>query len=89
MVTLAPMDSVLCATKNTYRGRTAAAGGGRSSPPVVSMGSGVEVPSSQQAVTPQVSEPEESVLPQAQASSLPLQNLCPLHRLKTQREQNF
>ncbi|KAM5173147.1 AN1-type zinc finger protein 6 isoform 1-T3 [Mantella aurantiaca] len=53
--------------------------GGRSSPPgrtcnyaLVSMGSGVEVPSSQQAVTPQVSEAEESVLPQAQASSLPL-----------------
>ncbi|XP_068131066.1 AN1-type zinc finger protein 6 isoform X2 [Hyperolius riggenbachi] len=46
--------------------------GGRSSPPVVSVGSGVEIPSSQQATTPPVSEPEESVLPQAQASSLPL-----------------
>ncbi|XP_072258608.1 AN1-type zinc finger protein 6 isoform X1 [Pyxicephalus adspersus] len=57
--------------------------GGRNSPPVVSMGSGVEVPSSQQAVTPQVSEPEELVLPQAQASSLPLPESVPSSQAET------
>ncbi|XP_075063604.1 AN1-type zinc finger protein 6 isoform X1 [Mixophyes fleayi] len=46
--------------------------GGRSSPPVVSVGSGVDVSSSQHVVSSQLDEPAESVLPQTQASSLPL-----------------
>ncbi|XP_063781534.1 AN1-type zinc finger protein 6 isoform X2 [Pseudophryne corroboree] len=46
--------------------------GGRNSPPVVSVGSGVEVSSSQHVVSTQVDEPDESVLPQTQASSQPL-----------------
>ncbi|XP_073474345.1 AN1-type zinc finger protein 6 [Aquarana catesbeiana] len=60
----------VCYKEHLQRQNSSSGGGGRNSPPVVSMGSGVEVPSSQQAVTPQVSEPEESALPQA--SSLPL-----------------
>ncbi|KAG8574844.1 hypothetical protein GDO81_009362 [Engystomops pustulosus] len=67
-----PRTNGLCSVcYKEYLQRQNSSSSGRNSPPVVSVGSGVEASTPQHVVNSTVDEPAESVAPQTQASSLP------------------